>query len=49
MPDNTVTLVLDGEVTLSEFSKAIVGFSELVNALSVEAGVGSIGSCKTFR
>ena len=40
MPDNTVTLVLDGEVTLPEFSKAIVGFSELVNALSVEAGGG---------
>lgn len=38
MPDNTVTLVLDGEVPLQEFSKAIVGFSELVKALSVEAG-----------
>ena len=40
MSDNTVTLVLDGEVPLQEFSKAIVGFSELVKALSVEAGGG---------
>jgi len=40
MPDNTVTLVLEGQVPLQEFSKAIVGFSELVNALSVEAGGG---------
>ena len=40
MADNTVTLVLDGDVPLQEFSKAIVGFSELVKALSVEAGGG---------
>ena len=40
MADNTVTLVLDGEVPLQEFSKAIVAFNELVKALSVEAGGG---------
>ena len=40
MADNTVTLVLDGEVPLQEFSKAIVAFSELVKALSIEAGGG---------
>lgn len=36
MPDNTVTLVLDGDVPLAEFAKAIVAFNELVAALSAE-------------
>ncbi|MCU1286784.1 MAG: hypothetical protein JWO13_3134 [Acidobacteriales bacterium] len=35
---DTVTLVLDGEVPLSEFANAIANFNELVNALSEEVG-----------
>lgn len=42
MADNTVTLVLDGEVPLSEFAKAIANFSELVKALSAESGAPSL-------
>lgn len=38
MPDNTVTLALDGEVALDEFANALFGFSELVAALSEESG-----------
>lgn len=42
MPDNTVTLVLDGDVPLSEFSRAIGHFNELVKALSIESGAPSL-------
>ena len=42
MAANTVTLVLDGEVTLSEFAKAITNFGELVKALSAESGAPSL-------
>src|ERR1019366_6499504 len=38
MPDNTVTLALDGDVTLDEFANAVAGFNELVAALSEESG-----------
>jgi hypothetical protein len=43
VPDNTVTLVLDGRVPLSEFAKGMVGFNELVSALSEEVANGSVG------
>lgn len=36
--DNTVTLVLNGDVSLEEFSKAIGSFAELIKALSAESG-----------
>ena len=36
MPDDTVTLVLDGEVHLDDFAKAIQSFSDLLTALSRE-------------
>ncbi len=42
MPDNTVTLVLDGDVPLVEFAKAIANFNELVAALSAEVGHSSL-------
>lgn len=38
MADNTVTLVLDGDVSVAEFAKAIANFNELVAALSHEVG-----------
>src|SRR5437016_744508 len=38
MPDNTVTLVLNGEVPLTEFARTIPHFNQLVRALSAEAG-----------
>jgi hypothetical protein len=38
MPDNTVTLALDGDVTLEEFAEAIAGFNELVTGLCEESG-----------
>jgi hypothetical protein len=42
MPDNTVTIVLNGDVPLSEFAKAVANFNELVRALSAEAGNESL-------
>ena len=36
MAKNTVTLVLTGEVTLSDFAKAIQEFHQLINALGME-------------
>src|SRR5579864_7539359 len=42
MADNTVTLVLNGDVPLAEFARAIANFNELVNALSEESGDKSI-------
>ena len=38
MPDDTVTLALDGDVPLEEFARTIGRFAELVSALSEEAG-----------
>ena len=38
MPDNTVTLALDGDVTLEEFAEAIAGFNEVVAGLCEESG-----------
>src|SRR5947209_300775 len=42
MADNTVTLVLNGEVPLAEFAQAISNFSELIRALTDELGQGQI-------
>lgn len=42
MADNTVTLVLNGNVPIGEFSKAIVGFADLIAALSAESGAPSL-------
>jgi hypothetical protein len=42
MADNTVTLVLDGDVPLAEFARAIEGFNDLVRALCVEVGADSL-------
>ncbi len=42
MPDNTVTLVLDGDVPLAEFAKAVVAFNELVAALSAEVSTAPL-------
>ena len=39
MADNTATFILDGEVSLHEFAKAISNFNELIAALSEESGV----------
>ena len=39
MPLNTVTLWLNGEVSLGAFAEALTHFNELVRALSVEAGL----------
>ena len=38
MPDDTVTLALDGDVPLEEFARTMASFAELVNALSEEVG-----------
>ena len=38
MPDDTVTLALDGDVPLEEFARTMGRFAELVNALSAEVG-----------
>ena len=38
MPDDTVTLALDGDVPLEEFARTMGRFAELVNALSEEVG-----------
>jgi hypothetical protein len=38
MSDNTVTLVVNGEVSLDIFNKALSAFTELIEALSEEAG-----------
>jgi len=42
MADNTVTLVLNGDVPLEEFAKAIAGFTELIKALSTEYNAPSL-------
>lgn len=39
MPLNTVTLVLNGEVSLDAFAEAVSHFNELVRALSAETGL----------
>ena len=38
MPNDTVTLALDGDVPLEEFARTMGRFAELVNALSEEVG-----------
>ena len=38
MPDDTVTLALDGDIPLEEFARTMGRFVELVNALSEEVG-----------
>ena len=38
MPDDTITLALDGDVPLEEFARTMGRFAELVNALSEEVG-----------
>ena len=40
MPNNTMTLALDGDVPFSAFAKAMSSFNSLVNSLSTERGVG---------
>jgi hypothetical protein len=42
MADNTVTLVLEGDVPLIDFAQAIAGFNELVAALSEDTGSPSL-------
>jgi hypothetical protein len=42
MADNTVTLVLDGRVPLSEFAKGVVAFNDLVSALADEVANGAV-------
>ena len=42
MTDNTVTLVLNGDIPLDEFAKAIVNFTELIKALSAESGLPTL-------
>lgn len=38
MPDDTITIALDGEIPLGEFARTIGRFAELVSALSEDAG-----------
>jgi len=38
MPDNTVTLVVNGDVSLETFTQAVANFNELVQGLSEESG-----------